>query len=216
MELGRHLVRELGIENSVDTLGRWMAHHISELIEQAEKAPSDTERLIALKEATDTILKLWEHRAFLPGNAYPLAPYRNILLALDRLAPNNDPFIQSWRNTGTEGARLASSIYRRISRLLIAVLLLEEGLAPAEGLHSATPVAVEALTQEEQLVLDSIESWARLFWSDTDSTLIEVEEQDATALPEIDLSNMVLKLIDEEITELTELRSHITSQSDSL
>lgn len=214
MELGQHLVRELGIERGVDTLGRWMAHHLSELIEQAENASSDAERSIAKKEATATILKLWEHRASLPGNAYPLAPYRNILLVLDLLAPNNNSFFHGWRHTGTEGTRLASSIYRDLSHLLMCVLFWEEGLTSAEDLQPTPSVAVKALTQEEQLVLDSIKSWVRLLWSEVDSTLIEVEEQDATTLPEIDFSTIVLKLIDEVITELTELRSYITSQSD--
>jgi hypothetical protein len=29
-------VRELGFEDGVDTLGRWMAHHLAELIDKAE------------------------------------------------------------------------------------------------------------------------------------------------------------------------------------
>lgn len=214
MELGRHLVRELGIEERVDTLGRWMAHHLSELIDRAENAPSDTERAIALEEATYTILKLWEYRASLPGNAYPLAPYKNILLALDRLGANNPSFIESWGHTSTERVRLALSINRGMSYLFMSVLLLEEGLTTTEDLHSTAPVAVEALTQEEQLVIDSIEHWIHLFWPKADSPTIEQVTLDAAPQPEIDFGHMVLELIDEMITDLTELRGHITSNSD--
>jgi hypothetical protein len=75
LELGRHLVRELGFDDQRDTLGRWMAHHLAELINKAENGATGTERVRARKNATETILKIWEHRASLPGNAYPLAPY---------------------------------------------------------------------------------------------------------------------------------------------
>jgi hypothetical protein len=60
--LGRHLVRELGFEDGVDTLGRWMAHHLAELIDKAENGVCATERVEARKSATETILKVWEHR----------------------------------------------------------------------------------------------------------------------------------------------------------
>ena len=87
LALGRHLVRELGFDDQRDTLGRWMAHHLAELINKAENGATGTERVRARKNATETILKIWEHRASLPGNAYPLAPYKDILKVLDRLRP---------------------------------------------------------------------------------------------------------------------------------
>lgn len=67
--LGRHLVRELRFEDGVDTLGRWMAHHLAELIDEAESGSTPAERLRARKSATETILKIWEHRASLPGRS---------------------------------------------------------------------------------------------------------------------------------------------------
>ena len=73
--LGQHLVRELGFEDSVDTLGRWMAHHVAELMDKAKNGPTKTERLTGGKDAVATILKIWKHRAFLPGVSYPLAKY---------------------------------------------------------------------------------------------------------------------------------------------
>ena len=58
LELGRHLVRELGFEDGVDTLGRWMSHHVAELIDKAENGVTAAERVRARKLATETILKL--------------------------------------------------------------------------------------------------------------------------------------------------------------
>jgi hypothetical protein len=76
--LGRHLVRELGLEDGVDTLGRWMAHHLAELIDKTENAATAKDRQKASKAATETILKIWERRALLPETAYPLAPYTSV------------------------------------------------------------------------------------------------------------------------------------------
>src|SRR5687767_11542563 len=76
--LGQHLVRELDFEDGVDTLGRWMAHYLAELIDKAENGGTAAKRLRAHKSATETILKIWEHRTSLPGKAYPLAPYKDV------------------------------------------------------------------------------------------------------------------------------------------
>ena len=44
LELGKILVRELKLDPGVDTLGRWMAHHIAELIRAADEADDVEER----------------------------------------------------------------------------------------------------------------------------------------------------------------------------
>ena len=61
LELGRKLTKELGIDQSVDTLGRWMAHYIAELIQDAEKASAE-ERPAKMRACCDAILNLWKHR----------------------------------------------------------------------------------------------------------------------------------------------------------
>src|SRR5262249_37307500 len=84
LELGEHLVRELNLLESTDTLARWMAHHIAELMETVKKAKTPEDRRAAQKSAAESILKIWSHRQRLPGDAYPLARYREILKVLDR------------------------------------------------------------------------------------------------------------------------------------
>ena len=89
--LGRHLVRELDFDDG-DTLGRWMAHHLAELIHEAENGANGEIRSKVRKEATETILNIWRHRASLPGKAYPLALYKDVLQVLGRLRPTENPF----------------------------------------------------------------------------------------------------------------------------
>jgi hypothetical protein len=59
--LGERIIEELGLEESTDTLSRWMAHHIAEAITRAEKG-----RRKDKDEAAELILELWEHRTSWP------------------------------------------------------------------------------------------------------------------------------------------------------
>lgn len=86
LELGKRLVDELGLDNSVDTLSRWMAHYIAELIHDIECAapevdPSKQER------CASAILELWRHRAALPSGTRPFEDVEPILRALESLDP---------------------------------------------------------------------------------------------------------------------------------
>src|SRR6266478_1159297 len=122
--LGRHLVRELGLKDRGDTLGLWMAHHIADLINAAEKERSPVKRRRAEKEATETILKIWEHRESLPSHAYPLARYEDLFKVLDRLQPSDNPF-RYGQDLGTRTDQLAANLFDNLSRLIICLLLMK-------------------------------------------------------------------------------------------
>lgn len=86
LDLGKKLVDELELDNSVDTLGRWMAHYVAELIHNAESAaaegdPSKQER------CASAILELWRHRFDLPNGTRPFEDVEPILRALESLDP---------------------------------------------------------------------------------------------------------------------------------
>jgi hypothetical protein len=54
--LGDEIVRRLGLESSTDTLGRWMAHRVAELVEEGTSDES------AREDAADLILRCWDRR----------------------------------------------------------------------------------------------------------------------------------------------------------
>lgn len=89
LELGRRLTKELGLDQSVDTLGRWMAHYIAELIQDAEKACPE-ERPAKMQACCDSILNLWKHRHMLPNGNRPFEELEPILRALESLDPEDD------------------------------------------------------------------------------------------------------------------------------
>lgn len=207
MELGRYLVRELDFEDGVDTLGRWMAHHLAELIDQAENGPTADERSRARQNATETILKIWEHRASLPGRAYPLTSYKNVLLVLDRLRPDRNPFRYVVRHGNATRQQLAAELFDGLSRLVIALLLME--MPATRGRLEADPAASQALSEAEQHMLTAFSHWAELFEPVSDFSEGKQEEQARETERKVNLGEAALQLIDGSIATLDELRSEI-------
>lgn len=89
LELGRKLTKELGIDQSVDTLGRWMAHYIAELIQGVEKASAE-ERPAKVRACCDAILNLWKHRHTLSDGKRPFEELEPLLRTLESIDPEDD------------------------------------------------------------------------------------------------------------------------------
>ena len=87
--MGRKLVEELRAGAAVDTLSRWMAHYVAELINAASVA-AEEERAVAERRCFETILELWGHRAELPDGRRPFESVEPIVRALESLDPDNE------------------------------------------------------------------------------------------------------------------------------
>ena len=62
-----------------------MAHHLAEVLQEAENAEGDDKEL-ARSRAVDLILKIWSHKKSLPGGAYPLSDLEPVLSVLGKLS----------------------------------------------------------------------------------------------------------------------------------
>ena len=92
LTLGKALVKELELDPGVDTLAKWMAHYVAEMMFSAENLSGD-EKTKAEEKCCDVILKLWEHRRSIPRNKPFLQDFESLLETLDRLNPDkNAPF----------------------------------------------------------------------------------------------------------------------------
>jgi hypothetical protein len=90
--LGKRIVEEFGLGDSVDTLGRWMSHRIAELMERAENTVDAVEREAIRRQCSDLIIRLWERRAHWPYGQ-PLAGVAELLKRLvsdERSYPGQD------------------------------------------------------------------------------------------------------------------------------
>lgn len=88
LKLGEKIVNELGLDQSVDTLGRWMAHSIAELIHDVE-ASGAKDRPAKLATCSDAILALWKHRHKLPSGKRPFEDIEPIMRTLASLDPDD-------------------------------------------------------------------------------------------------------------------------------
>lgn len=85
IKLGEKLVKELRLESSNNTLGRWMSHYIAELIQKTKQSTKEKEKCILQKECCETILKLWSNRIHLPNSARPFNEIEPFLKIIDSL-----------------------------------------------------------------------------------------------------------------------------------
>src|SRR5947207_7911372 len=154
--LGAHLVRELGLRDSTDTMGRWLAHYLAELMnEAANKRKSTAQRVKAREQAASLILKIWDRRTSLPGYAYPLARYRDVLRVLDLLRPSANPW---QRQNGTRHQILAAKIFDSLCRLVIVLLLVDVSV-PHGRKKSRANASLKFLSKVEQAILKGLDSW---------------------------------------------------------
>lgn len=86
VDLGRRLVKGLGLSRT-DTLGRWMAHYVADLIDAAGGAPLESQAE-AKQKCFESILELWRHRTELPDGARPFEQIEPVMRAIRSLDPS--------------------------------------------------------------------------------------------------------------------------------
>lgn len=113
LNLGRALAAEL---DDTDTLGRWMAHHLSDLLErrQASTHPNADDAEIA-----DIVLRLWAHRVSAPFRHQPYLRYTEILRAIDRMDRLGPGY--PFQNPDDEDSPPENGDFARIAQDLVAV-----------------------------------------------------------------------------------------------
>lgn len=194
LDLGRTLVSELGLDPGVDTLSRWMAHYIAELIEEAETAKVE-ERPAKFAKCADAILKLWEHRHQLPNGKRPFEDLEPILRALASLDPTDETprYFRSPRRAADETEQNAET---------------RKWLELADGLDYSAKILIRyCLTQAAQTALDRSKDWVVLaetagLEDDSELQVIRVitDESDLTKASEPD--DRARKLLEDRINRL--------------
>ena len=86
--LGKLLVDELQLNQSRDTLGSWMAHHIAEMIQNTESFTGQ-KKTEAENRCREAVLSLWEHISHFPRGSRPLADIEPLITTIEALDPDN-------------------------------------------------------------------------------------------------------------------------------
>jgi len=125
LELGKQLVKDLGLEKGVDTLSRWMAHYVAEKIKYAESLPDGVKRNKAEKECFSLILDLWKHRGYYKSDRQPLRNFNRLFEILESLDPEKDrPYFFQWQKSQLEeqeAEAFKSADLKRITSLALQV-----------------------------------------------------------------------------------------------
>ncbi|WP_202410475.1 hypothetical protein [Pseudomaricurvus sp. HS19] len=175
--LGHHLATELGFSDSCDTLGKWMSHHLAEVMDRAENESDLQKKEEYQKEVVELILKVWKHRTSLQPDAYPLARFRGIIDSLSILSPEANVWE---RNRLGKYESLAADSFSMLVDLYRALHFIEF-ISLKSFKDKKVPPSV--LSDEEQELYDFLTSWAEeelKFRSESDSFTDETEVEQAT------------------------------------
>ncbi len=149
LRLGKKIVDELALDESVDTLGRWMAHYIAQLMLEAETAETD-DHPAKMSRCAEAILNLWKHRYELPFPNRPFEDWKVILRALESLDPTDDAprYFRSIRMAIDETEENAES---------------GEWLKAVDGLDYSAKLLIQyCLVLAAQSALDKTREWVAL------------------------------------------------------
>lgn len=196
LDLGRALVEKLGLDPGVDTLSRWMAHYIAELIEATETAKVE-DRPTKLAKCADAILNLWDHRHKLSDGKRPFEDWEPILRALESLDPTDDtpryfrsPRIAVGRTKHKQNAET------------------RKWLELADGLDYSAKILIRyCLTQAAQTTLDKSKEWVLLsnaagFEDDIDLSVIRIISAESDLIKKSDPNDSERKALNDRIDRL--------------
>lgn len=100
-QLGKKIVQELKLDETSDTLARWMAHYIAELIEAAETASAE-DQPAKFEKCAAMILEVWGRRHDFPNNKRALERFEPILRTLENLSVDEPRYFRAERSAANE------------------------------------------------------------------------------------------------------------------
>lgn len=174
LALGQAIVRELELNDRGAVLERWLAHHLAELISEADSAVG-TAKAAAKQQAVDLILKLWMHRRALPEPVDPLGGYRNAIAVLGRLMPEADPWGHYHQRETNED--ILHEMFQTMIRIVVGGVLLTQ----VTRTRSISEAESKALEDEEVFLHAVLEQWMPFFALQAQRPKVEIKFVDPHA-----------------------------------
>ena len=146
------IVRQLELQDRGTVPERWLAHHLAELIAEADQAVG-TAKAEYKAQAVDIILKLWVHRRALPEPVDPLGGFRKAVEVLGRLVPDANPWASYHRPDTYED--LLREMFELLGKIVVAGVLLTQ----VSRVRPITEEELKALEDEERHLNSTLEQW---------------------------------------------------------
>lgn len=152
LRLGTKIVQDLDLSYSVDTLSRWMSHHLAEKMIELESLEGEEKSRVE-KEVVQLIQTLWTNKHSWPSGVTPLNQYGALKDTLTRLGPSSSPF-NSHRHNQDE--KLLAAIFFGLKQTVIngAILISDDRKLPAD-LNGP----LDAFNADERLFIETIRGW---------------------------------------------------------
>ncbi len=212
LKLGKTLISELELDSTVNTLARWLAHYIAELIQKIEISNSKEEKKQLKKECCELILELWNKRERLPIKN-PTERLKPIISVLELLKEREHPFIPFYipnnsrnKNTKTWSEFLkivkenSEKIFNKSLLSLIDDKILEKDNKWVEN-HG------EFLSDEEKTIIEYLNEKKSIEIEYVDFLEKEKKKTDSEKIS--NLLNQLEALLDEQKKALLSLRNTI-------
>lgn len=152
LALGQVIVRQLELPDRGAVLERWLAHHLAELIAEADQAVGATKAAYEA-QAVDLILKLWVHRRALPETVDPLGGYRKAIDVLGLLLPDANPWARLRQPNNYDG--LLREMFELLGKIVLAGVMLTQ----VSRVRPTTEEELNALEDQELQLLSTLEQW---------------------------------------------------------
>lgn len=194
----------------MDTLGRWMTHHLAELMSKVEQAEGE-ERERAAAQTSELILKIWENRRNLPCQADPLLTYQRAADVLAAIHPRTERFEILERFNKPTLASLSLELFDLASR--VALLGLFDVLP--ERKRDIPSSVQERLSESEAAYLASIQGVYKLF-SNNAGKKDDTEHENENNWRELDIMQSRRELLERLANRTTVLLAQINGHSRSV
>lgn len=164
--LGKKIVEELSLEQGTDTLGRWMAHYVAELIDAAESITDPILRGEAREKCCEVIIKLWDHRSSLPRGSRPLSNLDGVLEAINNIRTKKNPWtvlsVEDVKRIGGEWMGFAKAVEDaglRICRIAVLTAVAEASFGKEQRWLQEHR---DLLSKKEIEIIEALDGWLSL------------------------------------------------------
>ena len=201
LSLGRRLVQELKLNETCNTLAKWMSHYLAEQMLAVQAAKGRAAQRAAEDHCCEVILRLWAARANLPGTARPLGRLDEAIKALEEMRSDQTRFPAMVRRASGQAkspwlgfARDSYAAERRMACIAFLAGVLEASFGQEKRWvdeHSSH------LSEQERDMVDSLDGWLKtdVCW------LTGTDRKSVGQLPPKERTETILKELDAVITE---------------